>query len=1427
MSPIPNTTFVDLNRRFRPFDRKYKAEASAFDSYTSGPRETGSLGWDDLLERHRVVVLGEPGAGKSCELRERATLLIGQGKLAFYVRLDQLSDHDLPEVLDPEAHVRFAAWKRGQSVGYFFLDSVDEAKFRRVTDFYSALSRLGKELERPVLDRARILLSSRITEWKPSTDEIEFLRCFPTRPPMIPKPGQRTPSQEAEAHKMELLIVQLEPLERVQVERLAAAFGVSEAARFLQDLDRSFAWEFARRPLDVLELADYWHAKRSLGSLTEIIEFDVTRKLQGRNARDDFPLSDTEARKGAEWLAAATLFSRTLSFRVPDDDLAATSSLKARDCLPPDWDDDKVRALLNRPIFDSAAYGSFRFHHRRVGEYLAAGWLRHRMEEGCPRRVLEDLLFAVVRGRRILRPSLRPVVAWLCSGTERWNDRIRSLVLETDPALHLVNGDPSVLHIEYRRQVLLHLSRLAKTPRHTTAGWGVECLRRLADPALSSEVARLIHDRGLPVQFRSFLLDMVRYGRLERCLQDVADIVVADNEPDDLKCGAVSAIAEIGAPADLARLVALLFAQPSMSYRLGTRAAVALYPRTLTADQLAQLLEKIRFSAPTDAGSFPVLAEHLNYTLPAPDAGTLLRFLVSWGHGVCQDHSHEPRPGCAIKACLTQLICVCLAKMLAKDRLSTHETEIVAEGMSLLATRQLSVFRDSSDPQGLDSLSLRHVNVRRQYVWLATVAYRRAQQREPAHDSDLLGDGPILSLCREDFAWLLNDIRQRAQPADQALALRLAIAVWRSGGATLWGHWCLRRAARAISDRRTALAEFNVLSLLFPLRRFWWSLTVHRLGRHRWTRWWRAISARWGWCRDQWRLLWNLQLLRSGKPLRWLEILSREADAKGGGSWAPSRWDDLENKRGKLIARATKRGCRAAWRNFTPPLPHENPTPGETDIRIIVGLTGLGVELDDNAEAAAKLSQEEVRLAARYAVNELNRFPAWLESVASLQPKAAATVLEECVQGEWGFPADHRQPREVLAKLSWSSGTLGQLVHDNLLSLLTAGDPSNPAILRFALNVLMQQDRPSPQLADLARRRVLPGCDPGTLAVWFAVWMQIDAAQASECLARLLPDCAGAEATVVCLCRILSGEDPEFRPFAANPDYLRPRCLRRLIPVVFQHVRLRDDRPRPEGAFTLTFRDEAAFFRDSLLHRLATDEDSSVIEVLEELAHEPAMSELRETILRLYDDRLVKEADHAPWTPADIRAFAADYETEPKNDSELFEIARRRIEDLKADVETSDNSLREELRQGDRESCLRRWLQRRLMERSRNRYVVPQEEETDQGNRPDLRLENPNFAGPISVELKWANRWTLKELLVGLEEQLVGKYLRARESRYGIYLLGCNGDKQWEDPTDRRNLDFEEVVELVVQRAEFLLRTNSELAGLAVVGIDFRQPGPS
>ena len=140
----------------------------------------------------------------------------------------------------PADRERFQKWQRGGQTAWFFLDSVDEAKIRRQADFYAALDRAVDAIG-GAMDRARVLISSRISEWQPETDRQEVLRRLVTA---RTRNRQGTDEREGQA-----LIVQIVPLDRQRVRTFVERRGIENPDQFLAELDIHSAWEFARRPL--------------------------------------------------------------------------------------------------------------------------------------------------------------------------------------------------------------------------------------------------------------------------------------------------------------------------------------------------------------------------------------------------------------------------------------------------------------------------------------------------------------------------------------------------------------------------------------------------------------------------------------------------------------------------------------------------------------------------------------------------------------------------------------------------------------------------------------------------------------------------------------------------------------------------------------------------------------------------------------------------------------------------------------------------------------------------------------------------------------------------------------------------------------------------------------------------------------------------
>ena len=85
-----------------------QSDVSAQDSYlVSTGQGHGSLSWDELLTARLVVLLGEPGSGKSSELKNRYRRARSSQQFAFFIELEQLVSRTVADVLSQEDRRHF------------------------------------------------------------------------------------------------------------------------------------------------------------------------------------------------------------------------------------------------------------------------------------------------------------------------------------------------------------------------------------------------------------------------------------------------------------------------------------------------------------------------------------------------------------------------------------------------------------------------------------------------------------------------------------------------------------------------------------------------------------------------------------------------------------------------------------------------------------------------------------------------------------------------------------------------------------------------------------------------------------------------------------------------------------------------------------------------------------------------------------------------------------------------------------------------------------------------------------------------------------------------------------------------------------------------------------------------------------------------
>ncbi len=1409
MVPPPN--YIDLNRRFETVPQEAVAEESALRSYAVGSTWMGrrnALTWDEILKHQLVVLLGEPGSGKTYELQYQATLS-SPGCSRFYFRLDELAAGGEPFRLNDDDAGRITDWQGSGDRAVFFLDSVDEAKIRQAADFYRALDRFLDYVTRRALTRATIVISSRITEWLPTTDGHEVRVRFPRK-----NAGATKPPKEGQSEEQYPLVVQLLPLDETAVTTYAKARGVADAQHFLDALEKAHSWELARRPADVDDLLAFWRESGGLGTVTQILDFVCESQLKKTSDRERTEVLALErARIGAECLAAATILCKKFIFQIPGEINPTGQAIDALACLPTDWRNEELRALLNHALFDGASYGHIRFHHRRLSEFLAARWFNGLMARGCPVGELEDLIFDARDSERILRPSLAPLAAWLCAGSSRWNMMVCRRVIEAAPEILLRYGDPATLAVDDRRALLKALLRKADGRQRLWWENDQATLSRLTDGALAAEINELMSGPSSGRTLRELGLDIVIAGRLTECSPAVLKLAIADLAEGIVFATAARALKVVGSESDLRLLAAAAKDVERFPGRVCVPLCGLLFPNIWSVSELFHALGRIKSGSRRGIGWDYDLSEHLASVTNKDNGLALLKGLLGHPAEEPDDEDDFTAPSSVRTA-----LAVCIV-MLDWPVLSEAEASAIAEVLVRMGDRRGYLSREDFASE----LTERHPQVRERYFRRAAEQVEKEHGYTVVHFSTVVHLYPMLTPTVGDLSWILVWLKTAPSEHERRCALEWGLDLWRQTGRS---PGCLARikgVGKEFPDARKRLWKYFHPGLVARAKAFWDKWIRYRSFRHRCRMAWRVATKPFFKFRDAWNLWRYREKMRSGEYARLLGLLVSESHGESQHQWATRDWSFLEKARGKKCVVAVKEGCKHVWKRYEPLLRHEKKQNEGTAYHTIAGIAGITVAWEEGVLRFEELSSDDARRATRYALSELNGFTPWFDDLIRTQPEAVRSVLAECISVEWEIPAGSEHHHLVLSVLASTESAASDLIKTALMERLADSEPMNAHALRDALCVVVAP--PSPQsaaLAALAERRsaAVPVCAP-SFPSWMALWLQADASPAITALELRLSSATDPSRAMMSICANLGGRSGYRLPLLQKRSWLEPTAMRRFIPLAYRYIQRKDDIERSGGgSYSPTPRDDAQDFRSGLLERLVATGGPEVGEVLQELLSEPLLSHVSDYIRHLLEKHREELSEGRSWRARDVRDFASDYERNPQTDADLFRLGLRRLLDLKRWVEVGEDSPRREVHAEDNEAGFRDWLRRKLNETARGRYVVPPEWEIV-GGRPDLRLVIPD-AAPVSLELKVADNWTLQQLLDGLEEQLVGTYLRDHRARYGIYVLALFVQTHKWKPLEAGPMIYHEQMLAVLQkRVEGILAVRTDIDALDVVLIHF------
>jgi hypothetical protein len=1435
--------FIELNRTFH----ELSAHAGKSDDVDLSQvfHVKRHLTWDDILKNPRTVILSEAGSGKTQEIRHIASRLRAEGKAAFFLRLELIPD-DYEVAFEVGTVEEFNAWLASGDVAWLLLDSVDEARLRSPQDFERAVRRLGKLID-VAKGRVNIVLTGRTHAWRPKTD-FDLCERHIGFPPQLkssangadsegleaqPEEGDEfddtIETEEIESSDPKFKIVALDNLSREQVTTFASTKGVTDTSKFLGEIERVDAWQSTTRPQDLEDVIALWIDKGRIGTRLEIMKNSIDRRLMERDQQraEAHPLSDERVREGAMLVAAAATLVQSQIIRVPDG-ADNTKGLPPRAILP-DWADNDIAALLSRPIFDDAIYGTVRFHHRSVREYLTAVWLAKLLERPASRRAIESLLFKKQYGLDVVVPTMRPVLPWLVIFDEKIRERVRKIA----PEVIFEGGDPSALPLPTRQDILAEICERIAQDSVVHSATEYAAVQRFAQPDIAEDISTLLRQYASRDSIVGFLVRMIWLGRLKSLLPEAKKVALSPNASRYTRIAAFRALREIGSQQDLEDVRhALVNESPRLSREWIGELITELAPTretiswVLAATEKSEDKERYMVDRMVDAvTSFTEATRLEDLPLLLAGMGKLLDQTPVIERGYCEVSQRYSWVMKAAARAVERLIIARSRHALHPDSLEIlHKFRAVREWGDDF--RNIKVEFASLVPNWpeLNDASL----------WHDVAATRRVVTRKKAAR---LTDywqaqifGAFWKFDATDFDRVCYWIQSRPEQDDKLVALTLAFAIYaQNGQRRVW-----REKLNSVCSGDVEL-ETRLQQLLNPPPQ----QTQYKRQEQRWKRQAAARAKKQAeqFQKDKEYVQSHIELIRDPKfpnpadlsRLHWyLHEKVREKNSSSS-RWTDGRWRELIPMFGEEVATAYRDGAMAYWRNYKPVLRSEGAEANSIPTKVIFGLTGLEIESRERPGGFLDFSQSDAELASRYALNELNGFPAWFPAFYAMHRDVVTKMLLDEIEYELSTGVPDHDSHYVLSDISWSAEWAWNDLAPSLFSALQKRDPKNASHLHQLLKVIQGSAIPDAEVAQLASGKVKGG-NHDHLADWFAVWVGVDPDAAIPMLAQHLSNLNGdkerTDFAMRFVTKLWGGRRSE--TFGARSRFRTPQHLKSLYVLIHHYIRVKDDIDRAGGGvYSPGLRDDAQEGRNRVLQVLNEIAGKEAFLALEEIAAANRQSPSYPYLEMLCKKKAEQDADLQPWTPTNVREFHERLDRTPSTHRELADLAVLRLLDLKDDLEEGDDSVAAIIKAVTQETTLRNYIGHELRQKAFGRYSIPQEEELADAKKPDFRFHGVAIDAPVPTELKIADKWTGPALFERLENQLAGDYLRDIRSGRGVFALVYRGEKKsrWEIPGSRQSVDFDGLIEALRAHWAKIASKFSGVDEIAIIGIDLSKRG--
>ena len=1302
--------------------------------------------WNDIP---CLIVLGEPGIGKTREFEHQCQILKEKGHKAYFSRWqDWNGKEDLLEILDDRASFE-EDFSRGDQSIWWFIDSLDEGRIKTSEVFNILLGVLKPLKNSGRIANLKLRLSCRSREWRP-TEQEKLIKLFPIQGDSdSPKPG--------------VVALTILPLDENAIRLLAhEKLGNDQAVNaFFQEMTHRHVIPLSGQPLLLGMMLSLFHENGFLGEDRTEIYQKTTEKLVTENNpfrrdRDAFETDPANRLEIAKKLAVFMVFGTFETTAVPDRDEFSGRTLDASTT------GEKKRALLetlNTGLFSQGAEHHFRFVHRSIGEYLAASALAEKLDSGL--RLARLLpLFGASQGA--IPSPLRETAGWLAG----FNPHFREWLIDTDP-LTAALGDTIRYRPEDRERIIEILAR-----RFANRNWQGEYdrfgdLGRSVAPVVLQGLMRT--DQGLAV--RHLAIDLVNAAEREDLFPSLMELAGDPSVAPRLRSHAVRVLATHAAPQYASQLSNLLplSANEDPEDEIAGTILHGLYPDHLPSGQAVSALHPAR--NPRLYGSYRYFWEfEFCDRTPLEDCLSTLNAiepLLPTREIFYQNIEHRM----AYARIFTGLI---------QRVLSIQNFDIGRLGSWLVRIREWekndSIAASEMERQNLAEHIKNDSDLKKRLIEWRLSSWPNEKEFNPWYDMPY----PPNCTVPEDFDFWVEIFRQFAERENI--------------GKPVFGYlWNLISVSPSILHAKIATMEELATFSPYYLK-LWneWRFSPFdgQQSRHQLQERLSRVSQQT--IEDQLKkeVCQAIPQFRSGN-IGYLFGLSQKFQIDHFGD---PPLGEIANRFGEEVVDAVREGFIQTWNGPMDSSELWAPSRSVTwpSWAIMSGF-GLALSLHDGLDWSL-CSSQQVDLAIWLAIRNPSKFPNWFSDLWIAHRSSVWERLVPLLDEEAG--RDGSNHPSVWCKLAQAESLPDGMLTKLVEYLVSQGLSHNRNALAYQLRLALKAptDNLIEYLSSHARSywnndRILPELEDGAALMVLAGWWILDSHNAHTVLEQQVLIGERSKKRVigfVTAIQELAGSDLPFNP--TWPSNIPWESYVALIPLLYT-VPPRSTPTITTSPVNFISDPSIGFFesRPALVTHVANGPPEKARKVFAEWVQDERFGEDRDWFARLHAEICQREIDSSWITPSskDLASVLNGKASLVNSDNDLFILLSDLIDCDLRQILRADISLvpllwegtKKEGRSSKDEKSLQTVLYNQIMLLLKNRHIVgAKEPEVFDAKKPDLRVSIALTNGLIihvPIEIKWSHH---DEVWTAIENQLVHKYMQDPNVRYGLYLVGWDGD---------------------------------------------------